>query len=381
MTPKRRRWLRELGLLLFAFLLCLLVKSEVLDIRYVPGPSMEPAVRQGEWVLVDKLYGRFGEPRRFDIAMIDKPELGSHFLKRVAGLPGSSVELIDGDLYSDGRIVRKTPEEFHGVAAPLFDSREDPLEWYWVCRAEEALSGKEGAFTLQSVGEAGSARLFKRGVYLESAKESRAPSGKLPAATAHDAALRIFFEAPPSGAIQILFGEEGDRFTLGLEFRAKGLRSSLLRQRPSGNDPARWGEAQALAPGTVHELEAGNVDNRLFLLLDGKELLPPWDYERNTPDSRPEAHDLLPPPCPVSLEFRGERLEVRRLVLLRDLDYVKWGWIGVDKPCPLDEQSYFMLGDNSCVSEDSRSFGPVRRQDILGKPIAVIFPISSIRKL
>ena len=383
MIPRRRRWLRELGLLLVAFLFCLFMKSEVLDIRYVPGSSMEPTLMRGEWVLVDKLYGRFGEPRRFDLAMIDRPEIGSHFLKRIAGLPDSSVELIGGDLYGDGRIVRKTLEEFHRVAVVLFDSREDPLEWYWVYRAEQALPGKGGSLTLRPSGEAEPARLFKRSVYLDSAKAGRAAPAKGSSIPAHDAALRISFEAPPSGRIQILLGEEEDNFTFALEFRGEGLRATILRQRPGGSDPPQEGDFPPLGEGSLHELEAGNVDNRLFFLLDGKEILPALEYERNFPHSQPEAHDLLPPPCHVSLEFRGERLEVGRLLLLRDLDYLQWGSVGVDKPCPLDEQSYYVLGDNTCESEDSRSqtFGLVRRRDILGRPVAVIFPISAVRKL
>jgi signal peptidase I len=34
--------------------------------------------------------------------------------------------------------------------------------------------------------------------------------------------------------------------------------------------------------------------------------------------------------------------------------------------CQLDDDQYFVMGDNRVVSEDSRSHGPVRRSDILG---------------
>jgi signal peptidase I len=35
-------------------------------------------------------------------------------------------------------------------------------------------------------------------------------------------------------------------------------------------------------------------------------------------------------------------------------------------PCQLDDDQYFVMGDNRVVSEDSRLHGPVRRGDILG---------------
>lgn len=44
----------------------------------------------------------------------------------------------------------------------------------------------------------------------------------------------------------------------------------------------------------------------------------------------------------------------------------------------LGEDEYFVLGDNRLISKDSRYFGAIKKDDIKGKAIFRLFPISSI---
>lgn len=45
----------------------------------------------------------------------------------------------------------------------------------------------------------------------------------------------------------------------------------------------------------------------------------------------------------------------------------------------LPEDSYFVLGDNRRVSKDSRSFGTISRDEILGKARFVYYPLNEIK--
>lgn len=47
----------------------------------------------------------------------------------------------------------------------------------------------------------------------------------------------------------------------------------------------------------------------------------------------------------------------------------------------LDDDEYFILGDNRLISKDSRYFGPIKGEDIKGKVIFRIFPFSKFGKI
>ncbi|MDR0336250.1 MAG: signal peptidase I [Planctomycetaceae bacterium] len=53
----------------------------------------------------------------------------------------------------------------------------------------------------------------------------------------------------------------------------------------------------------------------------------------------------------------------------------------IDLPITLGDDEYFLLGDNSEKSVDSRTFGSVKRHDIKSKVIRIVFPLSRIKEI
>ncbi len=70
----------------------------------VNGVSMEPALKDGDRLIIDKLTYHFQEPERFDIIVFPQ-DIDVYYVKRIIGLPGEKVEIIDGKIYIDGVIL------------------------------------------------------------------------------------------------------------------------------------------------------------------------------------------------------------------------------------------------------------------------------------
>ena len=119
---------RELpGLILIAVALALLLKTFLIQAFYIPSESMVPTLVKNDRVLVNKLVYDFGQPQRFDVIVFEHPDapepdrglfgaighwltegLGvasaqqQDFIKRVVGLPGEEIELLDGQVFVNG---------------------------------------------------------------------------------------------------------------------------------------------------------------------------------------------------------------------------------------------------------------------------------------
>ena len=63
------------------------------------------------------------------------------------------------------------------------------------------------------------------------------------------------------------------------------------------------------------------------------------------------------------------------------LDVQGSGQKGITLPITLGDNEYFLLGDNSAQSWDSRHFGPVPRDAIIGRVTRIVFPPWRIREL
>jgi signal peptidase I len=103
-------------------------RSAVADWNDVPSGSMRPSIIEGDRIFVNKLaYGlkvpfttyhlfRWETPQRGDIVIFNSPRDGTRLVKRVVGLPGDVVQMIDNRLYIDGQPIRYEPAaDSHGA--------------------------------------------------------------------------------------------------------------------------------------------------------------------------------------------------------------------------------------------------------------------------
>lgn len=84
----------------------------------VDGFSMNPSLANGEYILVNKLAYRLGEPARGDIVVFSFPlDPEQDLIKRVIGLPGETVMVQNGQVSVNGVLI----DEPYIAASPLYN--------------------------------------------------------------------------------------------------------------------------------------------------------------------------------------------------------------------------------------------------------------------
>lgn len=78
----------------------------------VIGDSMEPALYNGQKILMNRIVYRLSTPKRGDVVVfLPNGNQNSHYyVKRVVGLPGETIQIRAGRVYIDG-VLLEEPEE------------------------------------------------------------------------------------------------------------------------------------------------------------------------------------------------------------------------------------------------------------------------------
>jgi signal peptidase I len=141
----RTDWWGELKSIFWLLLAVLAFHSFVAKPFYIPSESMMPVLLKGDRLVVSKypygwswvspsfhilppmqgrLLGRV--PERGDIVIVTPPGQSSDYIKRVIGLPGDELEMIEGQLYINGQPVKR--ETRPATLIPVDDNVPCPVD-------------------------------------------------------------------------------------------------------------------------------------------------------------------------------------------------------------------------------------------------------------
>ena len=123
----KKFFIDNLKTLIYAFLIAILIRSILIQPFYIPSSSMEPNLLVGDRLFVTKYtYGYskhsfpfspnlfkgrilFSEPKRADVVVFKTPaDNRTDYIKRLIGLPGDSIQFINGDIYLNNNQILKT---------------------------------------------------------------------------------------------------------------------------------------------------------------------------------------------------------------------------------------------------------------------------------
>lgn len=102
-----------------AYFLASFVTTYVAHQTTVEGESMEPTLTDGDSVIIQRLSYYFVDPKRYDVVVFpvsydDGTAKKTYYIKRVIGLPGETVQIIDGSVYINNE---KLDDDVYGAAA------------------------------------------------------------------------------------------------------------------------------------------------------------------------------------------------------------------------------------------------------------------------
>jgi signal peptidase I len=360
----------------------------------------------GDRLLVDKTTFQLRSPRRWEVVAFRDPQHpGRVAVKRVVGLPGEAIQIRDGDVYADGEIARKTLAQQRAMAVLVHDARFPPrLDPAAPPRWQAEPSG--GAWTVEGdrfshpevPGQPSADWLVyvhrrrlpgPREVTQEAPVSNRcncnqafSERGENPDPAAD---LMLSFRVHRTsgrGELAVRIGDGWEEFEVGINPHDGHLRVIRNGEIVGGRWHVEGGEAH-MPPTTYHlpssvQVEVSTFDRQLLVALDGQPavVLP---YQRSDSPMRRNSRRL-------AIGCRELGIEVRQMRVFRDVYYTRpiggrtfWG---VESPFQLGGDEYFVLGDNSPISEDSRTWpqGPALAGGLLiGKPLMVHFPAMEAR--
>ena len=119
-SPKSRKrdeekepfsWKKEIlswiQILAVAAVIAYVLTTYIIANSTVPTGSMENTIMSHSRVLGSRLTYKFSEPERGDIAIFRYPDdkeegITTYYVKRIIGLPGETVDIVDGKIYING---------------------------------------------------------------------------------------------------------------------------------------------------------------------------------------------------------------------------------------------------------------------------------------
>lgn len=106
-TEPETNWKREVWewvkIIATAAVIALFLNSCIIANSRVPSASMETTIMTKDRVIGSRLTYKFSDPQRGDIAIFRFPDDESiYYVKRIIGLPGDTIDIVDGQVYRNG---------------------------------------------------------------------------------------------------------------------------------------------------------------------------------------------------------------------------------------------------------------------------------------
>jgi len=355
---------------------------------HVTDLGSDAPILGGDRIIVDKTT----EPKRWEIIVYEIPQqpvdnvlrpaappqtTKVNYDKRLVALPGESLTIAEGDLFIGGSRLIKKPDEQLDLWFLVHDTQYLPKTFdaqtaRWEADAESAWKiGKDGSWKFSSH-EADVRQLDFRGAITNHLAYNAETEGRpiprdLPLRDVRVDCSAQQFGGTGSWGIRWEFNGQETR----CEFTVDG--AVKLSREPTDGSPLRDAlpsEATGkLAATTGHEISLAVRDGWAYVMDDGHPCVR-LQFASERLDDLSKQFD--PKPGQLSIFASNCDLQLQRIKISRDVYYTSDSKRQMD-PLPsnrfsatLGPDEFFVLGDNSQASADSRFMGPSKMSAIIG---------------
>jgi signal peptidase I len=361
-------------------------------------PGYAVPVCRGDRIIVLKCIYQFLEPKRWDVVVFRNPtDPAQNYIKRLIGRPGETVEIIDGDIYINGKIMTKPAGVQEQLWMPLYNSDFVPFDpdsrWFNGSNWEQPFDNAEDpawktgtVFRLASVPN----EIHKLPYNASKGTDFRAfcsyngKEGESDLPFCSDLMIQFYATRRGAGVVGAELSKYGISYKAWVDHEG---RATL--ERVEGENERVLGIKQFRKPpaGEPILFEFANVDHRLILEFGDEKTVVNLSAEDVGTIKR-----FIEPQ--VKIAGSGD-LMLSHVGLFRDIHYTSAsanghgpGTATEGNPFELGKDEFFMLGDNSPESLDGRWWdkpglgnnghqytqGVVPRDYLVGKALFVFWP-------
>jgi signal peptidase I len=326
------------------------------------------AVSPGDRLFVDRTAYLRGVPERWSIVVCPLPEDAKALcVKRAVGLPGEKITLSDGDVYVDGKILRKDWVTLQSLtivvdAAEYQPTAETEVSRWLPERTDSGWHATNKGFKVddaepstdspvavdwltyhhEQILRQGANVVRQEAPILDDLAYNQNESREL--VTVPDAVLTCRLQAASEGEVWLRANDGRKEFFIRLD-----LANRTGELRDGGQEVAQFKLPATIDLKRPCELALALADSRLQLIIAQTPIV---DYLYDPTDCPPRE----PTAEPFSIGTAGGPLSFTGWVVSRDIYYLPPVGKSASEPRQLGPTEYWLLGDNSAVSDDSRTW-------------------------
>jgi len=378
-----------------------------------PQNSTQMPVANGDRILVLKCIYQFFQPKRWDVVVFKNPlDPTVNYIKRLIGLPGETLEVIDGDIYVNGELARKPSKVQNELWMPVYNNDYQPAQprqgsfnghtWQQTFRNEPGskwiLDDKDNPTHFQLDSPADQINTFFYDTTIGNdfrtayAYDEVSRYNYMPYCS--DLMMRFYARSAPAasgqaragaGCLGISLSKYETTYKAWIDLAGKMVIAKISEGKEAILSSKSL-ERPIINKSTL--VKFANVDHLLTFQVGNEKLT--YDLGRSANDAGSIREDI----APQAKIFASTQAEVTlsHIAIFRDIHYTKTdapNRASQGDPIVLGEDEFFVLGDNSPNSEDCRLWnkkgmgingqriyreGIVPRDYLVGRALFVYWP-------